>query len=134
MTILRSLPTAASTRSGSAGTMSISRGSHRLVRPADGRDHRGETVQALFVEVVGQASLAGFFAERLRRERSVVYRAWQLKKALRDVYRLREFGAAHQFLDRWLAWACRSRIPSFVRLGRTIRARREGILEPHFGA
>ncbi len=31
-------------------------------------------------------------------------------EALRDVYRLREFGAAHQFLDRWLAWACRSRI------------------------
>jgi transposase len=48
----------------------------------------------------------------LRRARSVLYRAWALKEALRDVYRLKEFGAAHQFLDRWLAWACRSRIPS----------------------
>ncbi len=66
--------------------------------------------------------------EDLRRSRSVLYRAWQLKEALRDVYRLREFGAAHQFLDRWLAWACRSRIPSFVKLSKTIRAHRDGIL------
>jgi transposase len=65
---------------------------------------------------------------QLRRERSVLFRAWALKEALRDVYRLRELGAAHQFLDRWLAWACRSRIPSFVRLSRTIRAHRDGIL------
>lgn len=64
----------------------------------------------------------------LRRSRSVLYRAWQLKEALRDVYRLREWGAAHQFLDRWLAWACRSRIPSFVKLSKTIRQHRDGIL------
>ena len=31
-------------------------------------------------------------------------------------------------LDRWLAWACRSRIPAFVRLSRTIRAPRDQIL------
>ena len=66
--------------------------------------------------------------EELRRTRSVLWRAWALKEALRDVYRLRELGASHQFLDRWLAWACRSRIPSFVRLSRTIRANRDGIL------
>jgi transposase len=66
--------------------------------------------------------------ERLRRDRSVLHRAYLLKEELRDVYRLREFGAAHQFLDRWLARACRSRIPAFVRLSRTIRAHREGIL------
>jgi transposase len=66
--------------------------------------------------------------EELRRSRSVLYRAWQLKEALRDVYRLREFGAARQFLDRWLAWACRSRTPAFVKLSRTIRQHKEGIL------
>lgn len=66
--------------------------------------------------------------EQLRRDRSVLYRAWQLKEALRDVYRLRELGAAHQFLDRWLSWACRSRIPSFVRLSKTIRTHRDGLL------
>lgn len=66
--------------------------------------------------------------ERLRRSRSVLYRAYELKEALRDVYRLRSVGAAHQFLDRWLSWACRSRIPAFVKLSRTIRAHRDGIL------
>lgn len=66
--------------------------------------------------------------EELRKSRSVLHRAWQLKEALRDVYRLREFGAARQFVDRWLAWACRSRIPAFVKLSRTIRAHREGII------
>jgi transposase len=66
--------------------------------------------------------------DKLRKTRSVLYRAWQLKEALRDAHRLREFGAAHQFLDRWLAWACRSRIPSFVRLSKTIREHRDGIL------
>jgi transposase len=66
--------------------------------------------------------------EDLRRSRSVLHRAWRLKEELRDVYRLRSFGAAHQFLDRWLAWACRSRIPAFVKLSRTIRAHRDGIL------
>jgi transposase len=66
--------------------------------------------------------------EELRRSRSVLYRAWALKEALRDVYRLRSFGAAHQFLDRWLSWACRCRIPSFVKLSRTIREHRDGIL------
>ena len=66
--------------------------------------------------------------EQLRRSRSVLWRAWAMKEALRDVYRLRDLGAARRFLDRWLAWACRSRIPAFVTLSRTIRAHREGIL------
>ena len=64
--------------------------------------------------------------EELRKGRSVLFRAWELKEALRDVYRLKEFGAAHQFLDRWLARACRSRIPAFVRLSRTIRSHQIG--------
>jgi len=66
--------------------------------------------------------------ERLRIDHSVLFRAWRLKEMLKDVYRLKSFGAAHQFLDRFLASACRSRIPAFVRLSRTIRAHRAGIL------
>ena len=50
------------------------------------------------------------------------------REALRDVYRVRSFGDARRLLDRWLARVCRSRIPSFVKLSRTIRAHREGIL------
>ncbi len=66
--------------------------------------------------------------DRLRRERSVLYRCWQLKEALRDMYRLRRLQDASGHLDWWLAWACRSRIPAFVKLSRTIRAHKDGIL------
>jgi transposase len=64
----------------------------------------------------------------LRRQRSMLYRAWQLKEALRDLYRLARPDQASQHLDWWLAWASRSRIPAFVRLARTIRANRDRIL------
>jgi transposase len=66
--------------------------------------------------------------ESLRRERSVLYRCWQLKEALRDLYRLPDPSLAAVHLARWLAWACRSRVPAFVKLSRTIRANRERIL------
>lgn len=65
---------------------------------------------------------------QLRRDRSVLYRAWLLKEALRDLYRLEDPELAPALLDRWLAWACRSRIPAFVKLSRTIRAERDRIL------
>jgi transposase len=64
----------------------------------------------------------------LRRDRSVLYRCWQLKEALRDLYRLRRPQDAPVHLDWWLRWACRSRIPAFVKLSRTIRANRDRIL------
>jgi len=64
----------------------------------------------------------------LRRDRSVLHRCWQLKEGLRDLYRLRRPDDAPRHLDWWLAWACRSRIPSFVALSKTIRANRDRIL------
>jgi len=64
--------------------------------------------------------------DALRRERSVLYRCWQLKEGLRDLYRLRDPDQAPVHLDWWLAWACR--IPSFITLSKTIRANRERIL------
>ncbi|MGH2792246.1 MAG: ISL3 family transposase [Actinomycetota bacterium] len=66
--------------------------------------------------------------DKLRRERSLLYRCWQLKEGLRDLYRLRRPQDAPLHLDWWLAWACRSRIPSFVMLSQTIRANRDRIL------
>ena len=64
----------------------------------------------------------------LRRERSVLYRAWQLKEGLRDLYRLRDPSDAPAHLDWWLAWAYRCRIPSFVKLAKTIKTNRQRIL------
>ncbi len=66
--------------------------------------------------------------ERLRRERNVLYRAWELKESLRDLYRLPPDHRPDAHLDAWLARACRSRIKPMVRLSKTIRAHRAGIL------
>lgn len=66
--------------------------------------------------------------DALRRERSVLYRCWQLKEGLRDLFRLRHIEDAAEHLDWWLAWACRCRIPAFVTLSKTIRANRDRIL------
>ena len=65
----------------------------------------------------------------LRRAGGAVWRAYQLKEALRGVFdpALRHTDVS-VLLDRWCAWAQRSRIPGFVKLARTIRAHRDGIL------
>jgi transposase len=65
----------------------------------------------------------------LRRAGGKVWRAYQLKEALRAIF---DVDLRHTdvsvLLDRWCAWAQRCRIPGFIKLGRTIRAHRDGIL------
>jgi transposase len=56
-----------------------------------------------------------------------LYRAFLLVHELRWLYRLpREEAPAH--LDAWLAWASRSKLKPFVRLARTIRKHKDGVL------
>lgn len=64
----------------------------------------------------------------LRRSNSVLYRCWQLKEGLGDLYRLADTTDAPAHLDWWLAWACLSRIPAVVTLAKTVHANRERIL------
>jgi transposase len=55
-----------------------------------------------------------------------LYRAYLMKEQLRLVFKLRgERGIA--LLKEWLAWACRSQIPAFVALAKSIRAYRKAI-------
>ena len=56
-----------------------------------------------------------------------LYRAYLLKEQLRQIYQL-PVAAAERLLDRWLAWARRCRLPSFVKLARTITEQQQGIL------
>jgi len=56
-----------------------------------------------------------------------LYRAYLLKEQLRQIYRL-PAQTAIALLDRWIAWARRSRLPSFVKLAKTITAQRPGII------
>ena len=57
-----------------------------------------------------------------------LYGAFLLREELRLLYHLEDPGLAPEHLDAWLAWATRSRLKPFVRLARTLREHREGIL------
>lgn len=56
-----------------------------------------------------------------------LYRAYLLKEALRGLYDL-PAAEARRKLAAWLAWASRSRLKPFLKLARTVRRYREGIL------
>ncbi len=57
-----------------------------------------------------------------------LYRAFLLKEELRLLYQLENPRSAPEHLDAWLAWASRSKLDPFVKLARTIRLHRGGIL------
>jgi transposase len=69
-----------------------------------------------------QAKLA-----EIQKTNGPLYRAYLLKEQLRQIYRV-PAKQAEKLLEQWLAWARRSRLPSFVKLARTITAQRDGIL------
>jgi len=57
-----------------------------------------------------------------------LYRAFLLKEELRALYHDVDPEQAEAHLDGWLAWAQRSKLRPFVRLARTIRRHREGVI------
>lgn len=65
----------------------------------------------------------------IRRNGGAMWRAYTLKEALRAIFAgdLNVDDAA-ELIDRWCAWAQRCRLAPFVKLGRTIRSHRPGIL------
>lgn len=57
-----------------------------------------------------------------------LFRACLLKDALAHLLGYRQPGRAREALDDWLSWASRSRLAPFLRVSRTIRKHRDGIL------
>ena len=57
-----------------------------------------------------------------------MFRAFLLKEELRLLYQLEDPALAPAHLDAWLAWASRSKLEAFIKLARTIRRHRAGIL------
>lgn len=55
-----------------------------------------------------------------------LFRAWQLKEELADIFQMPLFTAGRA-LDDWLYYASHSRLPAFARLARTIRRYRPSI-------
>lgn len=64
----------------------------------------------------------------LRRQRHVLFRAWELKESFRDLYRLDDPADARGYLKRWITRALRSKIRPFVLLARRVREHFEGII------
>lgn len=58
-----------------------------------------------------------------------LYRAFLLKEELRALYHDVAPHEAEAHLDGWLAWASRSKLKPFVKLARTIRAHRDGVID-----
>ena len=105
------------------------------VRRSEARDRKG-TDEAAVLKGSRWALLRA--PENLRAEEKVrlsavaqlnarVYRSYLLKEELRAMYRCGARAAATH-LDAWLAWASRSRLSPFVKLGRTLRDNRAGVL------
>jgi len=57
-----------------------------------------------------------------------LYRGFLLKEELRVLYQLEDPRLAPEHLNAWLTWASRSKLDPFVKLARTIRQHRQGIL------
>ena len=66
-------------------------------------------------------------AREIRRTNARLYRAYLLKERLHQMYRV-PAKHAEALLNAWLASAQRCRLPSFVKLARTIKQQRDGIL------
>ncbi|MGA5305918.1 ISL3 family transposase [Nucisporomicrobium flavum] len=64
----------------------------------------------------------------IRRHRYRLYRTWELKEQLRDLYRNVEPSDARSYLKGWCTAALRSRIPAFANLVRRIRKHFDAII------
>lgn len=56
-----------------------------------------------------------------------LFKGYQLKEGLRQVFQCKS-EEVEEALKKWLSWACRCRIPSFVELSRKIRRHKEAII------
>lgn len=66
--------------------------------------------------------------DRLQRQNSRLYRAYLLKEELGDILDRRQPNVVRTLLLKWCSWACRSRLPAFLRTSRTIREHMDGIV------
>jgi len=85
---------------------------------------RWSLLKAPAKQSIGQLALLGEVAQA----NQALYRAFLLKEELRLLYQLDDPRLAPAHLTSWLAWASRSRLIPFIKLARTIRRHRAGIL------
>jgi transposase len=64
----------------------------------------------------------------LKKQRHILWRAWELKESLRDLYRLDDPAGARAYLKAWITRALRSRIRPIVLVARHFKEYFEGIV------
>lgn len=64
----------------------------------------------------------------IQKNNTRLYRAYLLKETFANALDYRQPKRAEEALDDWLAWASRSKLKAFVKVARTIRKYKEGIL------
>lgn len=64
----------------------------------------------------------------IQRTNRPLYRGYLLKESFLDIFTASDREEASERLKEWLAWAARSKLEPFVKLGRTVRKHSEGIL------
>lgn len=64
----------------------------------------------------------------LQRDNNRLYRGYLLKEELGDILDRRQPNVVRKLLEKWCSWASRSRLPAFVRTGKTIREHMDGIV------
>lgn len=105
---------------------------YKINRPADGsgvgdRDWR-RTRTALRT---GQERLAPdrqAIIDELRQDRPMLWRAWDLKERLRDLFRVVDPDCAEDYLDIWCTIAASSQLQAFENLARRLRKHFDGIV------
>jgi transposase len=100
---------------------------HERSRTPTGKWIKGTRWSLLKAPEKQKPSQLALLAEVQRANRSL-YRAFLLKEELRLLYQLQRPTLVEEHLDAWLDWASRSRLEPFVKLARTIRLHRHGIL------
>jgi transposase len=101
------------------------------MREAKGTDRAGWIKDTRFALLKNPWNLTGM--ERLRlsaiqQHNRPLYRAYLLKESLAKTLDYLQLGRATKALGQWVSWATRSRLKPFVKLARTIKRHKDGIL------
>jgi transposase len=101
------------------------------------RPNRAPVRRARFALRIGAEKLQPHqrtFIRGLRRERYRLFRAWELKEQLRDLYRQVRPDDAFTYLKTWITRAIRSKVTAFINLARRLRKHFHAIIASiHYG-
>ncbi len=64
----------------------------------------------------------------LQEDNRTLYRAYLIRAALGDLLDWKQPHVVEKLLKKWISWATHSRLPEFVRVGKTLREHFDGIL------